>query len=302
MYWRVREPRFDVASALSPGQREYQEDAVIADFPIGMEFGYTVLADGMGGHAAGDVASKIILTEVFSEIKFSCSNLEGFEADMSEILREAAESANACVRAHIAENPADRGMGSTLVAPVFIEDRLFWISIGDSPLYLLRDGKLQQLNEDHSMAPQIDIMVKSGLMDPEVGRDHPDRNCPTSVLCGDAIKQVDCPDEPFQLLEDDIVVVSSDGLQFLTNEEIESILVECKSKPSAEIADTLLRAIEDLGDPDQDNLSLSVVKVNHTRKASQQQADDGFENAKVAVVNGGAERRGFLRSVLPSMN
>ena len=79
MMWRSREPRYDVASGISQGARDYQEDAITADFPVGAEAGFVVLADGMGGHAAGDVASKIVLTEVYSELKFHFADVEAFE-------------------------------------------------------------------------------------------------------------------------------------------------------------------------------------------------------------------------------
>ena len=187
----IKEPRFDVASALNPGQREYQEDSLVTDFPQGTEFGFTVLADGMGGHAAGDIASKIIVTEVFSEVKFQSSDLEAFVADCPTILWDAARSANDCVRAHVTEHPEDRGMGSTLIAPVFVRNMLFWISIGDSPLYLIRNGEMEQLNEDHSMAPQIDLMFRSGMLTEAEAKNHPDRNCLTSVLGGDQVAKVD---------------------------------------------------------------------------------------------------------------
>ncbi len=72
--WRSPEPRFDVASAICQGGRDYQEDAIVTDFPFGADSGVVVLADGMGGHAAGDVASKIVVTEVFSELKFESAN------------------------------------------------------------------------------------------------------------------------------------------------------------------------------------------------------------------------------------
>ncbi len=254
--------RFDVATALGQGQRELQEDSVVTDFPVGMDVGYVVLADGMGGHAAGEIASAIIVTEVFAELKFKLSDLAKHEENIPAILKHAALTANSCIRDYVAENPTNYGMGATLVAPIFVEDRLYWISIGDSPLYLFRDGKLRQLNEDHSMAPEIDMMVAAGLISEEEGRYHPDRNCLRSVLLGDQIARVDCPQEAFQLREGDIVITSSDGLQFLSDNDIIRLLTKDANRSSTEIAHTLLSGVNSLNDPDQDNISISVVKVN----------------------------------------
>lgn len=263
--WRSPEPRFDVASAICQGGRDYQEDAIVTDFPFGADTGVVVLADGMGGHAAGDVASKIVVTEVFSELKFQSSNFVDFENEIPHFLTAAAVNANNCVRAHVTENPETRGMGATLVSLVLVENRMFWMSIGDSPLYHFRNGIMQQLNEDHSMAPQIDFMVKSGLLDPEAGRNHPDRNCLTSVILGERVAKSDCPRVPFELEVGDIVVVSSDGLQYLEEEEIQKLLSRHRRRKSSEIAGYLLEAIEELADPDQDNVSFSVIKLNHDK-------------------------------------
>ncbi len=263
--WRSPEPRFDVASAICQGGRDYQEDAIVTDFPFGMDSGVVVLADGMGGHAAGDVASKIVVTEVYSELKFQSANFTDFEHEIPQYLTSAAVNANNCVREHVMEHPDTRGMGATLVSLVLIENRMFWMSIGDSPLYHYRAGKMQQLNEDHSMAPQIDFMVKQGLLDPVAGKNHPDRNCLTSVILGDRVAKSDCPKTPFELQVGDIVVVSSDGLQYLEDERIQKILHRYRRRKSAEICGHLLEAIEALADPDQDNCSFSVIKLNHNK-------------------------------------
>ena len=262
MIWRSREPRYDVASGISQGARDYQEDAITADFPVGSEAGFVVLADGMGGHAAGDVASKIVLTEVFSELKFHFADVVAFEARAPEILRNVADLANETLRQHTRTHPETDGMGATLVVPALVENRLWWISIGDSPLFLFRNGRLSQLNEDHSMAPQIDFMVKSGLMDPLVAANHPDRNCLISVLMGTRIPKIDCPAKPFELKAGDIVLCSSDGLQFLTNAQIEKVLNKYRKSRSTEIAERLLDELNKLDDPDQDNISFTVIKVN----------------------------------------
>lgn len=259
--------RYDVASVLNRGCRDYQEDAIATDFPMGEEFGYAVLSDGMGGHAAGDVASKIVVTEVFSELKFQTSDPAGLTENIGDVLRTAAASANQCMAAHASNNPQTAGMGATLVAPVFIGQDLYWISIGDSPLYLLRDGRLRQLNEDHSLGPHIDYMVRSGMMPEEIGRNHPDRNALTSVLIGETIERIDCQDRPFKLKDNDILVVASDGLQFLTNSQITQVVADNSEESSAVIAKRLLEELTNLDDPEQDNVCFSVIKVSYDTAA-----------------------------------
>ena len=262
MIWRSREPRYDVASGISQGARDYQEDAITADFPVGAEAGFVVLADGMGGHAAGDVASKVVLTEVYSELKFHFADVEAFETRAPEILLGVANLANETLRQHTDSHPETDGMGATLVVPALVENRLWWISVGDSPLFLYRNGKLSQLNEDHSMAPQIDFMVQAGLLDAEAAVNHPDRNCLVSVLMGSKIAKIDCPAQPYELKAGDIVICSSDGLQFLSNAQIEKVLAKYRKTRSTEIAERLLEELSKLGDPDQDNISFTVIKVN----------------------------------------
>jgi len=263
--WRSPEPRFDVASAICQGGRDYQEDAIITDFPFGTDTGMVVLADGMGGHAAGDVASKIVVTEVFSELKFRSANFVQQETTIPSLMANAASQANLAVSEHVSDNPAMRGMGATLVSLVLVENRMFWMSIGDSPLYHFRAGKMKQLNEDHSMAPQIDFMAKQGLLDAEAAKNHPDRNALTSVILGGRVAKSDCPGTPFEVQVGDIVVVSSDGLQYLEETKIQQILHRYRRRKSAEIAGHLLAAIEALADPDQDNVSFAVIKLNHNK-------------------------------------
>lgn len=256
------DPRYDVSSAISLGQRDCQEDAVICDFPIGSPLGFAVLSDGMGGHAAGDVASKIVVTEVFSELKLQSGNQQRLEDEIGEILRAAVMSANECICAQAASDPATKGLGATLVAPVLMQDRLYWISVGDSPLFLFRDGTLSQLNEDHSMAPQIDFLARSGLMDEEHARTHPNRGCLTSVLAGQQISRIDCPEKPMQMMDGDIVIAASDGLQFLENAMISDLLDQHGAGSSATISAELMQCLKDLNDPDQDNIAFCVIKVS----------------------------------------
>jgi protein phosphatase len=221
----------------------------------------------MGGHAAGDIASKIVVTEVFSELKLQSGDTAAFHANLPDILRDAALAANDCVKVHIQSNAETAGMGATLLAPVFMGARLYWISIGDSPLLLYRQGVLRQLNEDHSMAPQIDFMVQTGMLSEDAGRNHPDRSCLTSVLGGEDVPRIDCPHEPFALAHGDILIVASDGIQYLSFDELEELLDAHSDRPSAAIADALLARLESHGDPEQDNATFTVVKVALERAA-----------------------------------
>lgn len=255
---------YQAATALYLGRRDNQEDAVATDFAIGEDLGFAVLSDGMGGHNAGDIASKVVVTEVFSELKMHSGKPGAFRGRVQEILHGAADVANARVGDIANGAPEAHGMGATLTVPVFLRDELFWISVGDSPLYLHRSGHLRQLNEDHSMAPHIDLMVRTGLLSESGGRDHPDRNCLTSVLVGSPISKIDCPDTPTQLFDGDVVIAASDGLQTLAQKDIRDIINRHVHESSDRIVEELLHEIELRDNPDQDNVGLIVVKICHT--------------------------------------
>jgi len=257
---RLPENLFEVATVLSVGKREHQEDALLTEFPEGEGFGYAVLCDGMGGHAAGEVASAIVLETLSEKLHQHTADLSSFAHRVTEVLGKATESANDRVREFTRVNPKSKGMGTTLVATVILQDLLYWLSIGDSPLYLFRNRELQQLNEDHSMAPQIDFMVANGLLSPELGATHPDRCALTSVILGRNIERIDCPSEPFRLEPGDVLLVSSDGLQFLSDQQIASILGAAGAASAEIISQMLLGALEMLDHPDQDNASFAVIR------------------------------------------
>ena len=270
-----------MASALSQGRRDSQEDSLASDFQQGSEHGFAVIADGMGGHAAGDIASQIVVTEVFSELKFRASDVEAFEAQAPRVLSQAAALANDCLRAHGQCHPGTKGMGATLIAPVFFGLRLHWISIGDSPLYLFRANKLIQLNEDHSMAPEFDRMVMTGLIASDDAQNHPDRNCLTSVIGGGEIARVDCPTAPFRLEPEDIILAATDGVQFLSDDQIAYVLEKCQRFGAKAIAEVLMDALEILADPDQDNVALTVIKLEPVQRPVATPKRDDFAHTVV---------------------
>ncbi len=278
----LAEFRYDAAVAIRRGRRDHQEDAVAADFADGASVGFAVVADGMGGHAAGEVASGIVVTEVFAALKARAGNRDTMEPDLTAILHDAAARANAGLRAHAEASPDTAGMGATLVAPVLMGNRLYWISVGDSPLYLYRQGTLLRLNQDHSLVPQIDYLVRKGLLEEDEGLCHPDRNCLTSVLSGAAIARIDCPDEPVRLFDGDLVIAASDGVQFLDDDAIAGVLRAVGNEPARRIGALLMGAIEALADPEQDNAALCVIRVCADRQAGSDLAMTAANNADSA--------------------
>jgi len=250
----------DYALALDHGQRPYQEDAVLVEFGGNGGLGLAVLADGMGGHAAGDVASRLTVTTVLDHLKKSLSKPKQLEKKIIPALREAAEKANAEIHAHGKADQNTAGMGATLLTTVFHQNHLRWLSIGDSPLYLYRDGALKQLNQDHSLGRQLDNLVKLGMIEQEMADNHPDRFVLTSALTGDEIARIDCPEEPFPIVPGDVLVLASDGLQYLKDDAIEAVLGAHKDASAPAICRALMQAVDELDHPHQDNVSIVVVR------------------------------------------
>lgn len=251
---------YDCATALHIGKRDYQQDSVMADFSVGNSFGFSVLSDGMGGHVAGDMASKIVVTEVFSELKLQTGDVAMFEQNLAETLRDVIRAANDCISAHVVENTDHRGMGATALATVVFENRMYWVSVGDSPLFLFRGRKIERLNEDHSMAPQIDAMAKTGQISNEEAKNHPDRHSLVSVLIGSSIPKLECKSEPFELKPGDIIVSASDGLMSLDEKRLLKEIKRIRKRTASDIAQSLIDAVMASKVDNQDNVSIAVVK------------------------------------------
>ncbi|MCG7520033.1 PP2C family serine/threonine-protein phosphatase [Ruegeria sp. Ofav3-42] len=257
----LAKPAYDIALILDKGQRDTQEDAVASRMFDTANAGYVVVADGMGGHAAGEIASELVIRAWRDSLDAELEAGTPSETALIDALPLAAMQANAAIANHCEEQGAGFNMGSTMLGVLLMGQRVFWISIGDSPLYLFRDGKLTQVNEDHSMAPIIDAQVAEGLLTEAEALAHPDRNQLTSVIMGAAIPKVDCPEDPLDLTPSDILILGSDGLQYLSNAEIQSILQANANGLAQDIAGALQLALKTKGDPDQDNASIGVVKL-----------------------------------------
>lgn len=243
----------DTAHALLLGARERQEDSLLVDFPLGRAGGYAVLADGMGGEGNGEIASQLVLFEAsFGLHELLRAGPEG-EARLRGVLQDSIDRANGSLAENIKAAPRLRRMGSTLLMPVIFDDRLWWGSVGDSPLYLWRDGVMEQINQDHSALSLYD----PATLTPEELREAAAQL--TSAVTGGTIERIDLPQQPTQLRPGDVVIAASDGLQFLDEARIARIVADSARAGARAVCAALIAAIKALDAPDQDNVSLLVI-------------------------------------------
>ena len=237
-----------------PGKREYQED----DYGLldgrdlgidGSEHSMLLVADGMGGHVGGATASGL-LSKTFVEVYPQASG------PIVDRLRACLEAANEAIADAIAENPELHSMGSTLVAAVVSSEGLNWISVGDSPLWLFREGKLELLNADHSMAPVLADLVATGRMTAEEAARDSSRHSLRSAVMGDEIHLIDVSSQPVAVQKDDRLLLASDGLMTLSEQEIAAILKKTQDAPLEDGVAALIQAVEEAQHPQQDNTTV----------------------------------------------
>ena len=237
-----------------PGKREYQEDdyGLLDGRDLGLdgsEHSMLVVADGMGGHVGGATASGL-LSKTFVEAYPQTSG------PIVNRLQACLEVANKALADAVAENPQLDSMGSTLVAAVVASAGLHWISVGDSPLWLFRKGKLERLNADHSMAPILaDLVAKGGMTEEEAARD-PRRHALRSAVMGEDIHLIDASAQPVAVEKGDQLLLASDGLLTLSDQEIADILKKTQDAPLEDCAAALIQAVEAAEHPYQDNATI----------------------------------------------
>ncbi|MBI2992628.1 MAG: SUMF1/EgtB/PvdO family nonheme iron enzyme [Gammaproteobacteria bacterium] len=246
---------FELAGAQIDGARDYQEDAFLITHLTdanGNPSALVIVADGMGGHAAGNVASNMAVQAFNKHVSAN------YPADNpADVLHECVLRANKAIKDTITETPALSGMGCTMVAAILESGKLWWASVGDSNVYLLRNKELLKKNADHSYGGFLDRMAAAGTpVKPEPGLA---RNMLMSAVTGDEINEIDVPQEPFLLQAGDRVLLASDGMDTLSDGKV--IQFSEWSKSPKECADALLKAVEDAKMPKQDNTTVVVVNV-----------------------------------------
>lgn len=237
--------------------RDHNEDAVASDIEIGL----LVLADGMGGYKAGEVASEIATLTMLAEMKETMSGFDpgqtdpvtGMQAE-SLLLIDAAAKANASIFSVSESQPQCAGMGTTLVTALFTNNKVLVGHIGDSRLYRLRGERLEQLTEDHSLLQE---QLSSGLITPEQAKMSNNKNLVTRAVGIDP--EVELELHEYDVETGDIYLLCSDGLTDLVeDDDIQATLIGLGSNLQL-AASQLVQMANDNGG--KDNISIILAKV-----------------------------------------
>lgn len=218
--------------------RDHNEDSLVVAPPL------FVVADGMGGHAAGEVASEIAVNVMAERAPAHID---------SDALGRAVEEANRAIILAAHEGRGRQGMGTTMTAAMLEGERLVIAQVGDSRAYLLHQGKLQQLTRDHSLMAD---MIEAGQLTPEEARTHPNRSVITRALGSDEHLQPDLYE--INVEAGDRLLVCSDGLSgMLRDEDIERTL--CRVQDPQRCASQLVNEAISAGG--HDNVTVIVADV-----------------------------------------
>ena len=244
----------EVAIATHPGMvRSHNEDSIAAD----AEAGLAVLADGMGGYNAGEVASGIAVELIKTEMKKSLADkrpeeLSGQNAE--QLITEHATQANAAIYHASQSQPQYSGMGTTLVVALWHDNHISVGHVGDSRLYRLRGGALEQVTRDHSLLQE---QIDSGMITKEQARHSQNKNLVTRAVGIDPEVETEVHTYPVQA--GDIYLMCSDGLNdMVTDEDIQTTLSSLQANLPLAAQQLVQQACDNGG---RDNVSVILVRV-----------------------------------------
>jgi PPM family protein phosphatase len=240
----------NVAAGQLLGSRERQEDALgMLELPSKTPATVLVVADGMGGHAAGDVAAQ-------TAVEAFLAHMRAHATAPADAMDPALHAANGMIRSAAQANPELKGLGCTLVSALIQGNRLRWISVGDSALFLVHGGTVTRLNADHSMRSVLADLVAAGRMKKEDADRDPSRSALRSAVSGDEIELIDHPRQGRTLARGDVLLLASDGMEALSDDEVANLAAEGLPDGAQGIADRLLAAVEAKGLRHQDNTTV----------------------------------------------
>ena len=237
--------------------RDHNEDSIGSIHDIGL----WVLADGMGGYNAGEVASGIAVKTILDLVRDACEreNRGEVEAAMgfmrqTIVLRDAVLRANKIINQTAKSQPQCEGMGTTLVACLFYDNRLSIAHVGDSRLYRMRDNRFEQITMDHSLLQEL---VDRGFYSPEEAQRSTNRNYVTRALGVES--NVDVEIQEVDVEKGDYYLLCSDGLPDMVEDEDIQLTISTFDNNIVTIGDQLVRLTNDNGG--RDNVSVILVRV-----------------------------------------
>ncbi len=225
--------------------RQVNQDYVYTtDNPLGPLPNLFVVADGMGGHQAGDYASKYTVEVLRRELK------QSEEEDVEKALVSAIKTANREIIKKASQDPHLKGMGTTVVVATIVNQMMYFANVGDSRLYLINQG-ITQLTKDHSL---VEEMVRLGGIKPEEAKSHPDKNIITRAIGAKA--EVDVDFYEHRLKRGDIILMCTDGLSNMVEDE-ELFHIVQGGRDIVEAGTSLVEAAKENGGTDNIGLVLT---------------------------------------------
>lgn len=230
-------------------KRKVNQDYIYnKDDNIGLLSNLYIVADGMGGHKAGDYASRECVNSVVGFIE---EHTECYTP--ISLLEKAITTANDNINEKSNNNPDLEGMGTTIVAATIVDNTMYVANVGDSRLYLIKDEKMEQITEDHSL---VEEMVKRGEISATDARMHPNKNIITRAL--GANKDVNVDFFEIEVDKDDKILLCSDGLTNMVEEQEIVDVVNCNNDMDKVVKKLVQKANQYGG---KDNISVVLVEV-----------------------------------------
>lgn len=237
--------------------REHNEDAIASNADIGL----WVLADGMGGYNAGEIASGIAVKTIVDLVTEACKREARAEIDPATgymrqtiALRDAVTRANKIIHQTARSQPQCEGMGTTLVACLLFDNRVSIAHVGDSRLYRLRDNRFEQITLDHSLLQEL---VDRGFYSQEEAARSANRNYVTRALGVEPTVEVEV--QEIEAQRDDFLLMCSDGLPDMVEDEDIHLTISTFQQDIATVGQQLIKLTNDNGG--RDNVSIVLVHV-----------------------------------------
>ena len=248
----------EIASCTDPGMvRSHNEDSIASD-PVN---GLVVLADGMGGYNAGEVASGMATTVITTEIQQLLAKVQPYQIDeetkapiAGRMVREQVLKANTSIYQAAQSQPQYAGMGTTLVVCLFYDDKMTVGHLGDSRLYMLRDSKFSQVTRDHSLLQE---QIDSGIITAEQAKHAQHKNLVTKALGIDPTVEPEVRE--YATRPGDIYLLCSDGLCDMVDDEDIGMTLQALGGNLKLAAQQLVQIANDNGG--KDNVSVILVRV-----------------------------------------